>query len=115
MKLPHYQDIKNLNFWVPPQPCSLILSFFDKEGQKIEIDMLPTDEGLEAFDKVEYTPPPHPKVPRRLYINEELIELNSPLEKDVVTILSNLIKDNRLGHPEGLTVIMAQEMITYFS
>lgn len=115
MNLPTYQDIENLNFWTPPQPCSLMLSLFDKEGQKITVSMFPTDKGHEMLEKTEYTPPPYVHIPRMLYINEELIELNSPLEKDIVNILSNLIKDNRLGHPEGLTVVIAQEMITYFS
>ncbi|WP_338763118.1 hypothetical protein WAF17_18975 [Bernardetia sp. ABR2-2B] len=114
MNLPSYKDIKKLDFWVPPQPCSLMLTLYDKENKEIKVDMLPTDEGIEVFNEEEYTPPPHPKVSRRLYINEELVEFNLSLEKEVIDILSNLIRDNRLGHPKGLTVIMAQEMIDYF-
>ncbi len=118
MNLPSYNDIEKIHFWVPPQPCSLMLTLFDRKGQEIKVDMFPTDEGLEILEKemekTGYTPPPHTHIPRKIYINEEVIEVKAALKKDVVTILSNLIKDNRLGHPEGLTVIMAQEMIDYF-
>ncbi|WP_338790666.1 hypothetical protein [Bernardetia sp. MNP-M8] len=114
MNLPSYNDIEKIHFWVPPQPCSLMLTLFDREGQEIKVNMFPTDEGLEMLEKEEYTPPPNLNIPRRLYINEELVEHNASLEKKVINILSNLIRDNRLGHPEGLTVIMAQEMIDYF-
>lgn len=115
MALPTYLEIEKIHFWVPPQPCSLMLILIDKKGKETKVDMLPTHEDLEIFDKEEYTPPPHPTIPRKIYINEEVIELNSPLVKEIVILLKNLIKDNRLGHPEGLTVIMAQEMVTHFS
>ena len=39
MEILTYQAIEKIHFWVPPQPCSLMLSIFDKSGKKIKIDM----------------------------------------------------------------------------
>ena len=74
MEILTYQAIEKIHFWVPPQPCSLMLSIFDKSGKKIKIDMLPTHEDLEILEEeIEregYTSPPHAHIPRRIYINE---------------------------------------------
>ncbi|AFM03191.1 hypothetical protein Fleli_0731 [Bernardetia litoralis DSM 6794] len=117
MKIPTYKDIKKVHFWTPPQPCSLMISIFDQDGNKIKIDMLPNNEDLEIlYEDEEYTPPPNLNIPRRIYINEEVVELNSPLEKNILHLVSNLIKGSCVEHcPKGLNFVMAQEMIDYFS
>ncbi len=113
-RIPLYEEIKEVYSWCPPQPCSLMIALIDSLDKKINIDMLPNDEGLLLLEEEEYSPPPNPHIPRRIYINQVLVELNSPEEKSVITLLYNLIRDNKLGHPQGLEVVMAQEMISHF-
>ncbi|UII31903.1 hypothetical protein LVD17_26795 [Fulvivirga ulvae] len=108
MDVPSCNEIKDLNFWVPPQPSSLMLSIITREGKKVKIDMLPdmddaTDESI-----------PDLKRKRTIYLDDKAVPLKSEAEAAAMRLLSDLIAKQQLGHPQGLAVYMANEMIEYF-
>lgn len=115
LKIPPYEEIVNVDFWVPPQACSLMLSLSNRLEEEIRLDILPTDEGIELLSsQKKYSPPPNAWVDRHIYINEIQVTPDKEVEKATITLLSNLIRDNRLGHKEGLTAIVAKEVIEHY-
>lgn len=108
-RIPLYSEIKDLHFWVPPQPDSLMFILYTASGETINIDFLPVEDE-ETEDLV-----PGSVIPPQIFIDQELVELRPEELQEVLHILTSLINDNRLGHPEGLAVFTAKNMIAYYS
>lgn len=102
--IPNYSEIKQVHAWVPPQPCSLMLQLELHTNQKIKIDFLPNLDD----DLIPYT------TPRRIYLNDAMLPLQSKAEKEILCLLQQFIDDNLLGHKEGLENLVAKEMIAFF-
>lgn len=108
MDVPSYNEIKDLNFWVPPQPSSLMLAITTQSGKEVKIDMLPDMD--DAADETI----PDLKRKRTIYIDDKAVPLGTEKEAAVMRLLSDLIAEQQLGHPQGLAVYMAEEMMEYF-
>lgn len=92
-------------FWVVPDAGSLMLSILNLKGEKI--DFLIT-QSVDIDDFLE------DQIPGRIYVNDQLLDLGTIAEKDLMQILRMLIQNEQLGHPQGLAVITAQNIITFF-
>ena len=108
-EVPAYEEVKAINFWVPPQPGSLMLSVTTSSGKEVKIDMLPDED-----DAMDDTLPDIMRM-RSIYIDNKPVELKSEEETKVIALLSALIENDRLGHKQGLAVHVAKEMIEFFS
>ena len=103
-------NIKDVHFWVPPCPASILLVFTLQSLEKIDIQIREDDEDEDYYDDSI----PLNLIPRRIYINDQLINSESE-EAKVVWLLSYLIEYDLLGHKEGIAVLAAKESIEYFT
>ncbi|MCX2681963.1 hypothetical protein OOZ15_18575 [Galbibacter sp. EGI 63066] len=108
IEIPTYEDIKELNFWDPPQPSSLVLILVNHQGEKIAIDFLPDTEDDNGY-------PTDLMRPKNILLNEQKVELRPEEKKKILDLLKRLIDEKRLGHPEGGAAKAAKEMMMYFS
>jgi len=99
-------NIKDVDYWVPPCPACLILTITLTSLEKINLIIRDEDDYDDSI-------PVH-LIPRRIYINDQLINSQSE-EAKVVWLLSYLIEYDLLGHKEGLEVLVAKESIEYFT
>ncbi|TEW52375.1 hypothetical protein [Psychromonas algicola] len=100
-------NIKDVHFWVPPCPASILLVLTLQSLEKIDIKIREDEDDYD--DSI-----PLNLIPRRIYINDQLINSESE-EAKVVWLLSYLIEYDLLGHKEGIAVFAAKESIEYFT
>ena len=104
-------NINHVHVWVPPCPASIQLVLTLQSSDKIDIQIREEDDENEDYydDSI-----PLNLIPRRIYINDQLINSESE-EAKVVWLLSHLIKYDLLGHKEGIAVLAAKDSIEYFT
>ena len=106
MDIPNIEEIKDMHFWVPPHPLNLMLTAITHNGKEVNINILAVDLDVDLPDE---------NIPRRIYVDQQLITLQSQEETKVLSLLSDLITHEMLGHKESLAVHMARELIAYFN
>jgi len=99
-------NIKDVHFWVPPCPATIVLMLTLRSLEKIDIRVREEEDYDDSI--------PLNLIPRRIYINDQLINSESE-EAKVVWLLQHLVKHDLLGHKEGLAVLVAKESIEYFT
>lgn len=101
-----YNEIKSSNFWVVPDGGSFTLGLETLSGQKYDILI------TQAVDLEDYL---EDMIPGRIYINDKLIDLGSEEEASVLSILSQMLENDELGHKEGLAVIIVRRILHFFA
>lgn len=109
IKIPSYEEIKEFDYWVPPQPACLMLTVVDFNDEEVEILFLPEDE-----DVVKDFPNELMR-PRHITVNKQRVDFKSDEEKEIIELLRHLVNDKRWGPVKNLAYEMANEMIQYFS
>lgn len=93
------------SFWVVPDAGSFMFSLKNIKGEEIEF-LIVQHIDLEAyFDD---------QIPGRIYVNDNILPLACTEEQDLMLILKTLIKNQLIGHPEGLAVHIVRDIISFF-
>ena len=105
INIPTFEEIEQFDYWVPPAPNYFQFNVITKLGEKVTIHLCPIDENAQL---------PGKEIRIGFYYNEQLIALEPNEKKSLRTLLLDLIDNDKLGHREGLGVLVAKEMIAYF-
>ncbi|MEH0152566.1 hypothetical protein V6R21_00390 [Limibacter armeniacum] len=104
-----YSEINRFDYWVHPDAGGISIGLSHQDGYKVEIV-------ISSRDLDDYFPEdPELLIPGRIYINNNMIELNSPEQEWVMTILKKMLINQKLGHPKGLGVYTVDEVISFFT